>query len=150
MKIDAQKVAELNAKRTQGEYSIIHSTNIMTPSGRCVAQTGGYSSNITGDNWFEENQANAAFIAAAPAMALLIAQQAAELEALHNNLNIAHAEIADQQEELEALRGALERLRDDKLSRALDIWGEDYQLAQAIIRDGLITIESALQANKGA
>lgn len=59
---------EADALRTQGEPTVIHRTNVNI-GGRYFAQTGGYSSNVEGDNWHEDNAHNALFIAAASRIA---------------------------------------------------------------------------------
>lgn len=55
-------------KFTKGKWKIRFNLNVESEKGRLVASTGGYNSNIDGENVDEENRANAKLIASAPEM----------------------------------------------------------------------------------
>ena len=64
MKYKLSELKELCEKATKGPYIIEHEFNIVSGD-RLVAGAGGYSSNLESNKVYEQNKANAQFIAAA-------------------------------------------------------------------------------------
>lgn len=79
---DLERVMRLNEARTQGDYSIHLTTNVVAGK-RLICNAGGYSSSDDIESGDQQNRDNTAFLAEAPTMARLLGvmrERIAELE----------------------------------------------------------------------